>query len=115
VSEANRSEVISLINTSENAALASACYSSGSFFSVPTERRPPEFVPLCSSAIDVQIAPFGSRQFPLDHGGNSHFSLKTRGEAIVLQMLRPSDSRVNLFAVDSTITFGSEAPASQNR
>jgi hypothetical protein len=115
VSEANRAEVISLINTSENAAVAWACYSSGSFFSVPKEKRPPEFVPLCSSAFDVQIPPFGSRQFPLDKGGNTHFTLKTRGEAIVLQMLRPSDATVNLFAVDSTITFGSEAPASHNR
>lgn len=115
VTEARRADVISLINTSERTAVASACYSSGSFYAVPTEKHPPEFVPLCSTAFDVQIPPFGSRQFPLDHGGNSHFSLKTRGDAIVLQMLRPSDSAVKLYTVDSTITFGSEAPASRDR
>lgn len=109
VSEASRAEVISLINTSERTAVASACYSSGSFYTVPSEKHPPEFVPLCSTAFDVQIPPFGSRQFPLDHGGNSHFSLKTRGDAIVLQMLRPSDPALKLYTVDSTITFGGEA------
>lgn len=109
VPEARRSDVIALINTTEHTAVASACYSSGSFYAVPSETHPTEFVPLCSTAFDVQIPPFGSRQFPLDHGGNSHFSLKTHGDAIVLQMLRPSEPGVKLYTVDSTISFGSEA------
>src|SRR5207253_2466869 len=49
VPAARRAEVISLINTSEQTAVASACYSSGSFFTVPAEAHPPDFVPLCST------------------------------------------------------------------
>ena len=103
-------EEVSLINTTERAVLASVCYSSGTLVSVPTQAHPAELVPLCSTAFDVQIPPFGSRQFPVEHDGNSHFSLKTRGEAVVLQMLRRVEARVNLYSVDSTIVFGGEAP-----
>jgi hypothetical protein len=102
-------EEISLINTSERAVLASICYSSGTLVSVPAPADPAELVPLCSTAFDAQIPPFGSRQFPVEHEGNSHFSLKTRGEAVVLQMLRRVEARVNLYSVDSTIVFGGEA------
>jgi hypothetical protein len=37
--------------------------------------------------------------------GNSHFSLKTEGNAIVLQMLRPLATGVKIYTVDSTIKF----------
>lgn len=103
-------EEVSLINTSERSAFASVCYSSGTLISVPTSTDSAQLVPLCSTAFDVQIPPFGSRQFPVAHDGNSHFSLTTRGEAIVLQMLRRVEARVNLYSVDSTIVFGGEAP-----
>ena len=108
-------EVISLINTSERTAFASACYWSGSFYMVPSEKRPAVEQPLCSTVDDVQIPPFGSRQFPVERGGNSRFSLRTRGDAIVLQMLRLSEPAVKLYSVDSTITFGSEASPSPDR
>ena len=104
---------ISLINTSERAARASLCYSSGTLVFVPD--KTPELVPLCSVAYDVQIPPFGSREFPVEREGNTHFSLKTRGDSIVLEMLRPLETRFNLYSVDSTIVFGEEAPASPNR
>lgn len=104
-----RGEVILLINTTEHTIVASACYSAGSFYSVPEKMRTPQLLPLCSTTANVQIAPFGSREFPVERGGNTHFSLNTRGDAIVLQMLRLSDPGVRLYTVDSTITFGSEA------
>ena len=101
--------LISLVNTSEFAAKASLCYSAGNLYSTPEEARRPELTPICSAAFDVQIPPFASRQFPVEHDGNSHFSMKTEGQAIVLQMLRPLESGVRIYSVDSTISFGGEA------
>jgi hypothetical protein len=99
--------IIALINTSERPARVSGCYSSGVLYSI---RPAPELTPVCSEWIEELIPPFGSRQFPVARGANSHFSLTTRGEAVVLQMLRPAGTSVRLYRVDSTITFGKEAP-----
>jgi len=104
--------VLTLINTSEQAARASACYSAGILYSAPNPQPGSELVPLCSSTVDVQIPPFGTREFPLERNGNSHFALRTRGNAIVLQMLRPADQHVRIYSVDSTIQFGEEVPDS---
>jgi hypothetical protein len=107
-----RGAVVTLINTSEKAARASVCYSAGNLYSVPSAAQPSsDLQPLCSANSDVQIPPFGTREFPVEHGGNSHFSLKTNGQAIVLQMLRPADSSLRIYTVDSTIQFGEEVPA----
>jgi hypothetical protein len=103
--------LVSLINTSEHAAKAAVCYSSGGLFSVPGGSRPSAGLqPVCSTAFEVQIPPFGSREFPAERDGSSHFSLKTEGEAIVLEMLRPVEIDVKVYAVDSTIKFGGEVP-----
>jgi hypothetical protein len=103
--------IIALINTSERPARISGCYSSGVLYSVPGMGQPAaELTPVCSETIEELIAPFGSRQFPVSRGGNSHFSLTTRGDAIILQMLRPAGASVKVYRVDSTITFGKEAP-----
>lgn len=102
--------IIGLINASERPARVSGCYSSGVLYSVPRGDRPPaDLTPVCSDSIQELIPPFGSRQFPVARGGNSHFSLATRGDAIVLQMLRPAGTSVKMYRVDSTITFGTEA------
>jgi hypothetical protein len=107
-----RGAVVTLINTSERAARASVCYSAGNLYSAPSAAQPsPDLQPLCSANVDVQIPPFGTREFPVDHGGTSHFSLKTKGEAIVLQMLRPADTSLRMYTVDSTIQFGEEVPS----
>jgi len=103
---------ISLINTSEFAVTATGCYSSGSLFSNPGTGNSAELVPVCSESFHVQVPPFGSRRFPVKHENSSHFSVKTQGRGIVLQMLRPVDASVRLYKVDSTIQFGSEVPAS---
>jgi hypothetical protein len=107
--EEMQGNVISLVNTSERAAQASLCYSAGNLYSVPTAAHPtPELTPVCSSAFDVQIPPYAARQFPLRRDGSSHFSIKTQGEAIVLQMLRPLATGVKVYSVDSTVKFGGE-------
>ena len=93
--------VISFVNTSERAAKASLCYSAGNLYSVPGKT----LAPICSQFLEVQVPPFGARQFPVVRDGNSHFSLKTEGNAIVLQMLRPLATGVKIYTVDSTIKF----------
>jgi hypothetical protein len=101
--------VISLVNTSEREARAALCYSAGNLYSVPTPAHPtPELTLVCSSAFEVQIPPYAARQFPVERDGSTHFSIKTQGEAIVLQMLKPVESGVKAYKVDSSITFGGE-------
>ncbi|MGA7414328.1 MAG: hypothetical protein WBW33_27915 [Bryobacteraceae bacterium] len=107
-----------LVNVSAVPVHASACYSSGSYYIIPSgsareqEARPPRPATICSISEQVQVAPFASRQFPVERDGNSHFSLHTEGAAIVLQALRPIDIGVHVYAVDSSITFLSEDGAS---
>jgi uncharacterized lipoprotein YajG len=104
--------VISLVNTSEREARASLCYSEGNLYSVPTPGHPsPELSLVCSSAFDVQIPPYAARQFPVEHEGSTHFAIKTQGDEIVLQMLKPVESGVKVYKVDSSITFGGEVGA----
>jgi hypothetical protein len=103
--------IIALINTSERPVRVWGCYSAGVLYSVPHDDHPAaDLTPVCSETIEEQVTPFGSRQFPVAHGGNSHFSLTTRGDAVVLLMLRPAGSGMKAFRVDSTITFGKEVP-----
>jgi hypothetical protein len=101
--------VISLVNTSERAAQASLCYSAGNLYSAPTAAHPtPELTLVCSKAFDVLIPPYAARLFPVERDGSTHFSIKTQGEAIVLQMLRPLETGVKVYTVDSTVKFGGE-------
>jgi hypothetical protein len=101
--------VIALINTSESPARVWGCYSFGVLYSVPHNNQPAaELTPVCSETIQEMVPPFGSVQFPVARAGNSHFSLTTRGDAVVLQMLRPAGTSVKVYRVDSTIKFGEE-------
>lgn len=105
--------MVALINASERQARVWGCYSSGVLYSVPGGGRAGELTPVCSETIDELVPPFGSRQFPVLRGGNSHFSLATRGDAIVMQMLRPAGNSVRVYRVDSTIVFGEEVPSAE--
>ncbi len=101
---------VSVVNTSEKFAQLWLCYSSGNLYSVPGKSRAPvELTPLCSSAFEVQLGPFAARQFSVEREGSSSFWMKTRGDAIVLQMLRPLGTGVRIYSVDSTIKFEGEA------
>lgn len=97
--------VVSVINTSESAVRVTGCYSSGSLYSVGGG----ELQPVCNDTIDAQIPAFGSRRYAVTRNGNTHFSLKVRGNGVVLEMLRPSVESRRIFAVDSSIKFGEEA------
>jgi hypothetical protein len=103
--------LISLVNTSERPAKAWLCYSAGNLYSLPGRgRATAELTPICTAAFETQIPPFGARQFPVERDGSSHFSMRTQGEAVVLQMLRPVESGVKIYTVDSSIKFGGEVP-----
>jgi len=107
--EAMPGNVISVVNTSERAAQASLCYSQGNLYSLPTPAQPtPELSFVCSKAYDVLIPPYASRQFPVQRDDSTHFSVKTQGEAVVLEMLRPIAAGVKVYSVDSTVKFGGE-------
>ena len=97
---------IELINTSEQPALAKVCYSRGNLYSNGGSR----LETLCSEQSEVRIPPFGSREFAVSHDGSTWFSLKTAGDSIVLEMLRPAPASSKVFMVDSTIRFGSAVP-----
>ena len=46
---------------------ASLCYSAGALFSVPGETPASrELKPVCSAAFEVQVPPFGTREFPVE-------------------------------------------------
>jgi hypothetical protein len=98
--------IIALINTSEHPVQVWGCYSAGVLYSVPGNG----LTPVCSDNVEELVPPFGSRRFPVYRGGNTHFSLTTRGDMVVLQMLRPVAANVKAYKVDSTITFGKEIP-----
>ncbi len=107
--EEMQGSMISVVNTSERAAQASLCYSQGNLYSNPTSAHPnPELSLVCSKAFDVLIPPYASRQFPVQRDDSTHFSIKTQGDAIVLQMLRPVETGVKVYTVDSTVKFGGE-------
>jgi hypothetical protein len=109
--DALRGSVIALINTDARPVTVSGCYSAGNLYSNPVGTRdPPGLSPICSETFEVEVPPFGSREFPVERGGNRWFGLKTHGVSVVLQMLRPVPSVIRMFTVDSTIKFGGEVP-----
>jgi hypothetical protein len=101
--------VIAIVNTSERPAEVEGCYSAGILYSVPKGSQPAtELTRLCSSSFREQIGPFGARQIPVRNGANSYFSVAGRGEAMVMQMLRPLPGGVKIYSVDSSVTFGGD-------
>jgi hypothetical protein len=107
--EEMRGNMITVVNTSERAAEASLCYSQGNLYSVPSETRAAsELTLVCSKAFDVLIPPYATRQFPVRRDDSTHFGIKTQGDAIVLQMMRPVAAGVKVYTVDSSVKFGGE-------
>ncbi len=99
--------MLTLVNLSPTTAQVSLCYGSGTLIGVPgNSAASRELRPLCSATQEVQVPAYGARQFPVEHDGNSYFSLRTRGESLILELLRPSPAAAGLFTVDSSIQFG---------
>ena len=96
--------VLTVINVSDRPARLTACYSAGNLYS--DGRSDLQLV--CSSTLEILIPPFGTRRVPVEHEANSWFSIRTWGDAMVVEMLRPLAARVKLYRVDSTIQFGRE-------
>ena len=99
--------ILTLVNLSPATAQVSLCYGSGTLIGVPGDSASSrELRPLCSATQDVQVPAYAARQFPIEHEGNSYFSLRTRGDLLILELLRPSPATAGLFTVDSSIQFG---------
>lgn len=94
-----------LLNTANEPATATVCYSAGALYSLPGRA----LRPVCSSSAKIQVPPFGSQTFALRREGSSHLDLRTAGSAIVLQILRPVPGSTHLFTVDSSISFEGES------
>ena len=108
--------LVSLINTTPASALARVCYSAGNLYSAPAYgQRQGELEPICSVAFDLQIPPFGAREFPVERDGSTHFTLRTLGRGIVLELLRPVDVNIRVYRVDSNIRFGEQMPGPAKR
>jgi hypothetical protein len=107
--EEMQGNMITVVNTSERAAEARLCYSQGNLYSNPdAAHNKSDLTLVCSKAFDVQIPPYATRQFPVHRDDSTHFEIKTQGDAIVLQMMRPVAAGVKVYSVDSTVKFGGE-------
>src|ERR1035438_5517586 len=102
--------VMALVNASAQAARADLCYSAGNLYFVPAEMPDKRLARLCSWSEEAAIPPFGSREFTMEREGSTEFAVHTRGESIVLLLLRPVAAGLRVYRVDSTIQFGSEVP-----
>ena len=100
--------VLALVNVSDRAAAAEICYSRGDLYSVPARMPDGRLAELCLASEAVALPPFGSREFPVKHEDLSEFAVHTRGDAIVVVVLRPVPGSTRVYRVDSTIRFGSE-------
>jgi hypothetical protein len=99
--------VVMILNASNEAATAKACYSRGSTVSRPRENGTGgEPMPVCIEELMMQIPPFGTAIVPAEREANSQFSIETRGESLVLRVLLPQREGVKAYTVDSTVTFG---------
>jgi hypothetical protein len=102
--------VMAVVNASAQAARADLCYSTGNLYFVPAEMPDGRLARLCSWSEEVAIPPFGSREFHVEREGANEFALDTRGESIVLLLLRPVAAGLRVYRVDSSIRFGGEVP-----
>jgi len=104
-------EILAVVNASERAAVITGCYESGTLISVPEEAHGGSGLrALCSHRFRELLAPFAARRYPVSHENNPRFSITASGEAVVMQMLHRLDAGVQLYRVNSSISFGGEAP-----
>jgi hypothetical protein len=97
---------LAVVNASASMAVVSGCYSGGTLFSNSNVPGGAALRPLCTNRFQEQLPPYSARQFEVSRNGSSHFSLSSKGSAVALQILRPLDAGLQLFQVDSSITFG---------
>ena len=95
-----------ILNLSQTSAHWIACYSAGHLVSQTLNSHANgEMVELCAETRENQIGPFASTRLEMLRNDRALIHLKTAGESIVLQLLKPDAQLRNLFRVDSTIRF----------
>ncbi len=99
--------LLMILNASNRAATATACYSTGSTVTLPgTDGGVVEATPLCAEKRLLQIPPFGTTTLPIVSGGNSRFGITTNGASLVLRVLVPQHGGTKTYEVDSSVKFG---------
>jgi len=102
-----KGQMVMVLNTANKAAAADICYSSGITASLPKDKGTGgEPKPVCAKVSSLQIPPFGTRTLPVSHEGNTEFSIRTRGDSLVLRVLIPQSGGMKTYKVDSSVTFG---------
>ena len=103
--EGIQGDEISLVNTTERHAGIAVLLRGQSVYTFGGAPGAPQLAFVCSQEDQVQIPPYAARQFPVRRDDSAHSSIRTQGDAIVLQMHRPLETGVAIYAVDSTVKF----------
>ena len=90
-----------LLNVSEDAASATACYSTGATAQSPGS----DPVPVCGASDSIYLPPFAMKNVAAQKNGSSHVILRTKGQALVLQAVPKAGIATRKYTVDSTVTF----------
>ena len=93
--------VLLLINVSDTSLHWSACYSAGHTVS----NGQGEMTPLCSTTEESTLAPYQSWRVMTAMDGKQLVRFSAAGPAVALQFFAPTEPKVNLFHVESRITF----------
>lgn len=106
-------KMLLLLNTAPSPASARACYSSGTYTSVPDPGDSPD--PhvteqlICSSTRSIYLPPYALQLIPVEKDANAVLRVTTRGASLVLLVLKPRPGKTRRFTVDSTISFANPA------
>jgi hypothetical protein len=96
-----------VLNTSDAPAAATACYSSGTYVQVPDgDDSPGQTREVCSETDDIFLPPFAMRTLPVQKEGSVYFSLRTRGNSLIVSVKDDTGNHSRKYSVDSTVKFG---------
>ncbi len=99
-------KMVLLLNAAPTPATARACYSTGTFVTLPTSPdAPPAERLVCSQTRSLYLPPFALRLIPVEQDSSSLLHVTTRGSSLVLLILKPRPGKTRKFSVDSTISF----------
>ena len=98
-------KTVLVLNSDAAAAAVRVCYSNGSQVELPRRGTGGEITPVCRSTRSVHLPPFALELLPVEREGSSNLTVRTRGAALVLKVLKPQPGKTRVFSVDSSIVF----------
>ena len=93
--------ILLVINASDTRMHWSACYSAGHAVS----NNHGSMIPLCSEEVERSLAPYQSWRLPTSSEGNPLVRFRATGTAVAMQLLKTAAPHVQLYKVQSTISF----------